>query len=329
MYSLPSRVVRFLALAAFVMSILPAHAQESAIQSFDFRVTTSDGVNIHVHRKVGPAPNRVPVLLVHGSWGNALTWDFPGRSVMDYLAVRGYDVYALDLRGMGGSVDPNFFTVDLLSRMNDVVAVATNIKTTTGRLPVVIGWSQGGLITGLFAASHPELLAGVGLLSVAPDGFSVPLNLQSALQNIILSPSFPVALPPKPSQINEIIFGTDPITGMPTISPDAFAIFVSPSLLQPDSVFAIVEEVNLCPLFLNTIVQTCPIPTWSNIKVPALVVDGALDLLVGVDGAQVLFNSLGSVNKQLVVYPRNSHGWFLEDDHDATVRVFDHFLSQF
>jgi len=23
---------------------------------------------------------------------------------MDYLAVRGYDVYALDLRGMGGSV---------------------------------------------------------------------------------------------------------------------------------------------------------------------------------------------------------------------------------
>jgi|SRR5467141_3634338 len=128
MYSLPSRVVRFLALAVFVMSILPAHAQESAIQSFDFRVTTSDGVNIHVHRKVGPAPNRVPVLLVHGSWGNALTWDFPGRSVMDYLAVRGYDVYALDLRGMGGSVDPNFFTVDLLSRMNDVVAVAPTSK---------------------------------------------------------------------------------------------------------------------------------------------------------------------------------------------------------
>src|SRR5260370_26944698 len=114
MYSLPSCVVRFRVLAVFVMSILPARAQESAIQSFDFRVTTRDGVNIHVHRKVGPAPNRVPVLLVHGSWGNALTWDFPGRSVMDYLAVRGYAVYAVDLRGMGRSVCADFITVELL-----------------------------------------------------------------------------------------------------------------------------------------------------------------------------------------------------------------------
>jgi alpha-beta hydrolase superfamily lysophospholipase len=68
---------------------------------------------------------------------------------------------------------------------------------------------------------------------------------------------------------------------------------------------------------------------WGNITVPALVVDGALDLLVGEDLAETLFESLGSTNKRLIVFPRNSHGWFLEDNHDATMRVFNHFLSQF
>jgi alpha-beta hydrolase superfamily lysophospholipase len=60
-----------------------------------------------------------------------------------------------------------------------------------------------------------------------------------------------------------------------------------------------------------------------------LVVDGALDVLVGADRAQALFSALGSTNKQLVIFPRNSHGWFLEDNHDANLRVVDKFLSQF
>jgi alpha-beta hydrolase superfamily lysophospholipase len=74
---------------------------------------------------------------------------------------------------------------------------------------------------------------------------------------------------------------------------------------------------------------------WGNITVPALVVDGALDRLTGADAsqtllnAQTLFNDLASTNKQLIIFPRNSHGWFLEDNHDATDRVFDQFLSQF
>jgi hypothetical protein len=64
-------------------------------------------------------------------------------------------------------------------------------------------------------------------------------------------------------------------------------------------------------------------------------VDGALDRLTGGDAsqtllnAQTLFNDLAWTNKQLIIFPRNSHAWFLEDNHDETVRVFDHFLSQF
>jgi pimeloyl-ACP methyl ester carboxylesterase len=324
-YRLPIRLLRFLAPAIFVMSTLPAQAQlqQPVIESSDFSVVTGDGVSIHVHRKVGAAPKKVPVLLIHGTWGDGRTWDFPGRSVMDRLAVRGYDVYALDLRGMGSSDKPvlpaNYFSIDILNRVNDAAAVATYIVASTGRAPVVMGWSQGGVITGLLAAKAPQLVAAVGFFSVPVDGFFVPPALLPVLEEIILS-GVDRFLPTQ-DEISQLAFGIDPITGKPTISADALATFVS--LSEPDSVLAIEEEAS--PLFFNaTLVPACP-----AIHVPALVVDGALDVLVGADRAQALFSALGSTNKQLVIFPRNSHGWFLEDNHEANLRVVDQFLSQF
>jgi len=152
-------------------------------------------------------------------------------------------------------------------------------------------------------------------LSVAPDGFFVPAPLLALLASLDVTEAF---LPTEP-EIDELVFGTDPITGKPTMSPDAEDTFFSIS--DPDSLQVAIEEV--FPDFFNAV------PAWGNITVPALVVDGALDPLVGVAPTQALFTALGSANKQLMIYPRNSHGWFLEDNHDETVRVFDQFLSQF
>src|SRR5258708_10574368 len=168
------------------MSTLPVHAQQPAVQRSDFKVVTADGVSIHVHRKIGPAPNKIPVLLIHGTWGDGRTWDFPDRSVMDHLAVRGYDVYALDLRGMGTSDHPaSYFTIDILNRVNDAAAVATYIVTTPGRAPVVMGWSQGGAITALLAASAPQLVAGVPFFSFPHAAFFLPPPFFPLLQRLL------------------------------------------------------------------------------------------------------------------------------------------------
>src|SRR5262245_51905788 len=44
-----------------------------------------------------------PLLLVHG-WGqNRYIWHLPSRSLSNYLARAGFDVYNLDLRGQGRS----------------------------------------------------------------------------------------------------------------------------------------------------------------------------------------------------------------------------------
>ena len=321
------RLFVFVALAVFVMSALPAHAQQP-IQSSDFYVPTSDGISIHVHEKAaalvrkGDDGGQIPVLLIHGWGGNGQTWDFPGRSVMDHLAAEGYDVYALDLRGTGLSVySGSYFNIDLLSRLNDAVAVAAYIKQTTGRRPVVLGWSQGGVVTGLLAASAPQLVAGVGFLSVAEDGFSIPADLASQVPAIIASGVDRFALPPL--ALFELYFAIDPLTGQPTISSDAFNTFASPPFSQEDSLNAVLEAAS--PAFFDKYV----VPAWRKIHVPVLVADGDLDVLAGEQTSQLLFNALGSENKQLIVFPRNAHGWFLEDNHDVTIGAVDRFLSQF
>src|SRR5256885_12723538 len=125
MYRLAISLLRVLGLGMLVMSSLAVRAQQAAITSSDFSVSTVDGVSIHVHHKVGGAAKKIPVLLIHGTWGDARTWDFPGRRVMDRLAAQGHDVYALDLRGMGSSDKPaNYFTIDMLKRVNDEIGRA-------------------------------------------------------------------------------------------------------------------------------------------------------------------------------------------------------------
>ena len=110
----------------------PAAAASSTIQSHEFFVETSDHVSIHVSEKVrSGGTKKVPILLVHALWNNSQSWDFPGRSVMNYLATNGYDVYALDMRGMGESERPlDYNTIGLLDRVKDLEAVASYIKNT-------------------------------------------------------------------------------------------------------------------------------------------------------------------------------------------------------
>jgi len=110
-------------------------------------------------------------------------------------------------------------------------------------------------------------------------------------------------------------------TGKPTISDEAFQIYLS--LCEADSVRVILEEFS--PEYFQAVIS----PAWPRILVPALVVDGALDVGVGEERAQILFDALGSDRKQLFIFPRNHHGWFLEDNSEATLRAFDRFLSQF
>jgi pimeloyl-ACP methyl ester carboxylesterase len=287
-----------------------------------FFVETSDDVSIHVSEKVrSGGTKKVPILLVHALWNNSQSWDFPGRSVMNYLATNGYDVYALDMRGMGESERPlDYSTIGLLDRAKDLEAVASHIKNTTGRPPVVLGTSQGGALTGVLTASREDLVEGVGLFSVPANEFFVPPEFQVLAGEVIRSGVDRYL--PSPEVVYALDFGFDPVTGRPTISDAAFRTYYS--LSEPDSVRATLELIS--PEFYQATVT----PSWSQIEAPALVVDGAQDQLVGEERARALYDALGSKNKDLIIFKRNAHGWFVEDNYKATQsRAFDEFLEQF
>lgn len=318
----PRRLALVLTAWIFLLGIAgPAAADSRApIQSRDFFVVTSDGISIHVREKFRGQGHKVPVLLVHGTFSDSRIWDFPNRSVMDSLAARGHHVYALDLRGMGQSHrPPNYFTIGLSDRVRDLEAVAQHIVATAGRPPVVAGWSQGGLLTAMFAASAPHLVEGVGLFSIPGNGFVLPPAFVPIIGAVVASGVDRFLAPP--DMLYAIAFAFDPLTGKPTISNEAFGTFAG--MMQPDSVRAVLEF--LSPDFFPTVM----IPIWPTLRMPALVVDGALDLTVGATPATALFDALGSAHKKLVVLPRNAHGWFLEDNFRATLRPFATFLAEF
>jgi pimeloyl-ACP methyl ester carboxylesterase len=313
----------------------PSNIPPSTILSKEFSVETLDGVSIHVREKVrSGGTKKVPILLVHSLWTNSKTWDFPGRSVMNYLATNGYDVYALDLRGMGESERPappdDYNTIGLLDRVKDLEAVASYITNTTGRPPVVLGYSQGGALTGVLAASKPELVSGVGLFSVPANEWVIPTEFEQLALDLYKSGAD--HFKPLPEQLYGLDFGFDPVTGRPTISDAAFGTHYLMS--EADSVRTILELAS--PKFYDPDNDGVPFyekyitPSWANITAPALVVDGAEDLTVGEEGATALYDALGSENKDLIIFKRNAHAWFLEDNYKSTQsQAFDEFLEQF
>ena len=172
----------------------------------------------------------------------------------------------------------------------------------------------------MLAASRPDLVSGVGLFSVPANGFFLPPEFQDLAAALVASGEDHFL--PLPEDVYTLGFGFDPVTGRPTISDAAFGTYYS--LSEPDSVQVILEMMS--PDFF----QATIIPSWSRIQAPALVVDGAQDLVVGEERARALYGALGSENKDLIIFNRNAHAWFVEDNYKATQsQAFDEFLEQF
>lgn len=148
------------------LSRVEAHA--SVGQPLRHTVTV-DGHPIAVWEKRAAHPTR-SVLLVHGrTWSSLPDFDLqvPGEhlSVMDALVARGYDVYAVDLRGYGATPrdSTGWLTPDRAA--SDVAAVLAWIgkRAPSRARPALVGWSFGSLVAQLVAEEHPELLSAVVL----------------------------------------------------------------------------------------------------------------------------------------------------------------------
>jgi pimeloyl-ACP methyl ester carboxylesterase len=175
-------VVRTLAWA--MLAVAPqAPAASGALASEDFEVPALDpGITLHLHNKHPPlsASQRGAgiVLFVHGAtFPASSTFDVPlrGASWMDRIAAAGFDTYALDLRGYGGSTrpaamsqppeaNPPFARTD--EAVRDIAAAVDFILARRAATQLtLIGWSWGTTTTAAYAARHPDKVGRLVLVS--------------------------------------------------------------------------------------------------------------------------------------------------------------------
>lgn len=165
-------LVALVATASLLLLTGAAFAQTSKIVSETLMVPARDsGIQLHVRNKHSEGrasfgSDRI-VLFVHGATYNAESgFDTPlgGTSWMDYVAERGWDVYAMDVRGYGRSTRPpqmsqppaeNTPIVNTDVAVRDVAAVVDFILARRAVSKInLLGWSWGTAIMGAYTAQN-------------------------------------------------------------------------------------------------------------------------------------------------------------------------------
>ncbi len=105
-----------------------------------------------------------PILMVHG----ALTGSWLWTTFAGYLAERGWEAHALNLRGHFTSAPAELADTTMRDYADDIATAVRNM----GRPPVIIGWGIGSLAAMLYAERNPVL--GLVLLAPSPPAAALP-----------------------------------------------------------------------------------------------------------------------------------------------------------
>jgi pimeloyl-ACP methyl ester carboxylesterase len=294
------------------------------------RNTRPDGLNTFS----GPRT----LLFVHGAtYPSDTMFDlkFDGASWMDQIARRGYDVYAMDVRGYGRSTRPpemevppqhNPPVVTTDDGVRDFAAVVDHIRQRRGvqRLNLM-GWSWGTVIAGAYAAQNPGTVERLvmyaplwlrripgGLRVNGPMGAYRVVTLEAARQRWLTGVAVHRQTDLIPPGVLEAWWNAnmeaDPVGAKMT----------PPGVRAPNGL--------LVDAFKYWEADTRYYDP-SAIRAPALLVVGDWDVDTPPYMAQAILTRLGSREKRLVVIGEGTHHLMLERSRDQMFREIQLFLE--
>jgi alpha-beta hydrolase superfamily lysophospholipase len=230
-------------------------------------------------------PERTPravVVIVHGfnSHSGHYQW------VASELVADGIAVYALDLRGRGRSEGERFYVEKFEDYVNDVGSLVARVKEREPGLPVfLLGHSAGGVVSCVYALDNQMELAGLICESFAhqvpaPD---IALTALRALSHVL--PHTQVL------KLKNIEFSRDPsvVAAMnedPLIAGEAQPTRTVAEMVRADA----------------RLKQEFP-----RITLPLFIMHGSLDRVTKPSGSQLFYDTAGSTDKTLKLYPGYVH----------------------
>jgi pimeloyl-ACP methyl ester carboxylesterase len=305
-------VLRGLALGFLLLGpvVLPASAgaQQPSVTARDYRapsVSAKDGSPLTLALTEKHRADRDPdalaaggrlVLVTHGSSysGQAgVDVQVPGvpaeqsYSMLDQLALRGYDAWTLAYQDYGRSDRHDCgLCVTTEAASGDVEAAVRFIlaRRGAGRLHL-IGWSWGGETAGLFVQRHPELVNRLGL-------YAPVLDRQEGD-------------PPTEQFRTNTEAGLGRVFSPAGAVPEVVSAFVQAALaLDPQPPNGVLLDWRSDPLKMDP----------RRLTLPTLVIYGADDVITPVSGPNVrpFFERLAAAEKKFVVVPEAGHAFFME-----------------
>lgn len=250
-------------------------------------MTSADGVKIAVQEIGNPAG--APIVFVHGLLGSHIDWDAQTKS----RELQSYRLITYDMRGHGLSGKPDDAEAyhDGRRWADDLASV---LKATGARKPILVGWSRGGVVLSNYLAAYGDK-AVAGLVYV--DGV---IELNASL------------ITGHPKEYADL--ASDDLT----VHLDAVRTFLSLCFqTQPD--MATFERL-LSNAALASWVMTKTIPSMTvaaakglpKAHVPVLMVYGGKDALVNPEPSIARAKALNSTIKT-AVYANSGHAPFLEE----------------
>ena len=106
--------IALLPVFAFMVPAPAALADELKLETESYLIASADpGIQLYIRNKhpagvTSFAPDRILLYVHDATYPSETAFDLPlsGRSMMDYIAQQGFDVYLVDVRGYGASTRP-------------------------------------------------------------------------------------------------------------------------------------------------------------------------------------------------------------------------------